>query len=74
MAARFTAVVVLQNPKTFARAVFHPGDDVPAWAKKLVTNPEVVEQVTRRRRAQSDEPADSEGDAGDGEQVGADAD
>lgn len=39
MARRLTKTVVVRDPKTFGPKVFHPGDDVPAWAADLITNP-----------------------------------
>ena len=48
----------------FARHVFKPGDTLPTWAEKLVTNPKVFESD------EDDAPeVDTEADQGDGDQV-----
>lgn len=39
MAKQLSRVVVLTNPETRNAEVFRPGDDVPAWAREVITNP-----------------------------------
>ena len=42
--AKILALTVVQHPSEYTPVVLRPGDDLPSWASKLVTNPEVVDQ------------------------------
>lgn len=39
MARKLAGYVHVTDPDTGASAVFGPGDDVPAWAEQVITNP-----------------------------------
>lgn len=39
MAKQLTATVILTNPKTRLAETFRPGEPVPGWASRLITNP-----------------------------------
>lgn len=51
-----TAVTVL-NPKTGLNELFLPGQDVPAWARKAITNPDAWVEAPAPARAPGGEKA-----------------
>ena len=45
MAKTVKRSVHVSNPETGDEIWLHPGDDVPGWAAKLITNPSVFEDL-----------------------------
>jgi hypothetical protein len=65
--ATLTVTVHVKNPKTGETEVFGPGVDVPAWAKKAITNPNVWDEepepskpAARRSRKTADKAPDGD--------------
>lgn len=54
-ARRVTVYVHVTNPETAESVLLVPGDEVPRWASKLVTNPKCFAEATPATGAADDE-------------------
>lgn len=64
MAKKFTAHVHLLHDAEVVS--FAPGDDLPAWAESLVTNPDVFEEVAAAAASTTSDEGESAADELDG--------
>jgi len=75
MVKQLKRVVILTNPETRQAETFRPGESVPGWARKAITNPAAWETSdTEDDQADEPEPEEPETPANDGEDGGSDSD